>query len=96
MAYERLAYRNRGEVAPRVQCDDPSGACAENRRVEFQIVQRFEAGPYPTYPREQRLPWSGEVVPVVTPPVPEPDGGPLDEPDDLDEFGHIDELEIGD
>lgn len=88
VAFERIAYRHRGETAP-VERDgkgpDPSSeeGLRLNRRVEFLIVNRHAPGTEPTYPSTQFLPWNGRTVEVVTPQPPEPE----------DEFEEFDELD---
>ena len=76
VAYARLGYRTAGHVRPvRGTLGDTSlspAEHAENHRVEFHIVHQLEADEIPDYPARHYLPWSGAVVDVVTPALPEP------------------------
>ncbi len=94
---ERISYRGYGEVRPitgEVGSDDLTEEQLQaNRRVEFHISHYFDdpaTTPYaktdPPYPTEQYLPWSGVVVPVVMPELPEITA-PEDEGPELDEYG---------
>lgn len=82
----RLSYRGAGEVAPAARGEDEA-ALAQNRRVVFQILQRWVPGePFPGWSDTVRVPWSGETVRVVPPPpgfgqsAPPPPSDPLDPP----------------
>jgi outer membrane protein OmpA-like peptidoglycan-associated protein len=102
VAKERIAYRGMGEVEPVLEDGQPvlgvdEASLQKNRRVRFLVTRQFDdPSLYPTYPDQQVLPWSGEVVkvikPVVEAPPPEPEGPKLDE------FGlpiHEDDIDIG-
>lgn len=72
VAEARIAYRGLGKVHPLVEGEDEE-SLQQNRRVRFLVTRQY--GPddeLPAYPETQVLPWSGEVVPVVQPAVPEP------------------------
>lgn len=63
---KRLSFRGMGEVEP------ISEELAENRRVEFQIVNQLHPLDDPeALPEESPLPWNGELVPITQPPPPE-------------------------
>ena len=76
VAYQRLAYRAAGRVQPLIgivgdeSLTEPQHEM--NRRVEFHIEKELEVDEIPEYPDRQFLPWSGEMVDVVKPPLPEP------------------------
>lgn len=82
----RMSYRGMGEVVPKnLGTDEVS--LAENRRVEFHIVQRLrpEDG-YPAFPDTTPLPWTGERVPVVQPKEPPPPEAPKTVEQQLEEL----------
>lgn len=69
---DRMSYKGYGEVRPKVPGDGEE-AWAVNRRVEFKIVAQYPAETieWPVYGPTEPLPWSGEPVPVTTPPSPD-------------------------
>ncbi|HMV65573.1 MAG TPA: OmpA family protein, partial [Myxococcota bacterium] len=68
---DRMSYKGYGEVKPKVE-GSTEEAWAVNRRVEFKIVAQYptNAQNVPDYGTTTKLPWSGEVSPIKSPPRP--------------------------
>lgn len=70
---DRLSTRSMGEVEP-IDLGTDEAALAKNRRVVFQIINRWEPGdPEPVYSTHVRQPWTGDPQPITPlPPMPQP------------------------
>ncbi len=67
VAPERLAWRGRGEVDPKVDGEDEE-SLAVNRRVEFHVAAQYtEFDDLPSYGKTQKLPWNGASNKVIQP-----------------------------
>ena len=84
---DRISYRGMGEVVPKNQGDEEE-ELAENRRVEFHIIDWVEENEdWPEYSETYRLPWTGETIDTVQPKRPE-----AEEPEEKSVEDQLDEL----
>ncbi|MEZ4320157.1 MAG: OmpA family protein [Myxococcota bacterium] len=95
---ERVSFRGRGEVVPRVVVKDEENEAKlqENRRIEFYVVRQLDptTDESPKFYEETAViaPWNGQPIKVQSPKKPEVEK-PAEEPDF---FNTSDDIGIGD